>query len=135
MTATIHALIPVAKLRCEGCGTLADAACGCGLPYVPASKRAEDAIAANPQKSNRAIADEVGVSEPTVRRARKPTASHDAVAKRVGKDGKARKVPAAKVETFTTSEFDEEDGITAAVADARQSVTSDLRIVRGRSDD
>ena len=35
MTATIHALIPTAKLRCEGCGTLADAACGCGVGYLP----------------------------------------------------------------------------------------------------
>jgi hypothetical protein len=49
MTATIHALIPTAKLRCEGCGTLADAACGCGVGYLPvkASDAAAKAIAAD----------------------------------------------------------------------------------------
>jgi hypothetical protein len=91
MTATIHALIPVAKLRCEGCGTLADAACGCGLPYVPASKRAKDAIAAAPHKSDRAIAAEIGVNQSTVSRVRKRTDAPASVAKRIGRDGKARK--------------------------------------------
>jgi hypothetical protein len=63
------------------------------LPYVPASKRAEQAIAANPDKSDRAIADEIGVGKDTVRRVRKATGAHAPVGKRVGKDGKARKVP------------------------------------------
>ena len=47
-----------------------------------------------PEKSNRTLAAETGVSEPTVRRARSP-ASHDAPAtKRVGRDGKAYRLPA-----------------------------------------
>ena len=54
------------------------------------------AIVASPNKSNRAIAAEVGVSEGTVRTARKATAQSYAVEKRVGKDGKARKMPKAK---------------------------------------
>jgi hypothetical protein len=41
-----------------------------------------------PHLSNRAIADAAGLSEPTVRRARKSGASHDAPEKRTGKDGK-----------------------------------------------
>jgi hypothetical protein len=71
MTATIHALIPTAKLRCEGCGTLADAACGCGVGYLPvkASDAAAKAIAADRQASNVAIAEKIGVTEATVRRA------------------------------------------------------------------
>jgi hypothetical protein len=44
--------------------------------------------AANPKKSNRAIAEEVGVSVMTVGRARKATATDVAVAKTVGRDGK-----------------------------------------------
>ena len=48
--------------------------------------------------SNRAIAAEIGVSEPSVRRARRSTASNDAVEeKRVGKDGKARRMPKLKI--------------------------------------
>jgi hypothetical protein len=67
---------------------------------MPASKRAEEAVAANPNKSDRAIAEEIGVGRMTVSRARKAaTVPCGTVEKRTGKDGKARKVPAAKVET------------------------------------
>jgi hypothetical protein len=50
-------------------GAEANASCNCGKPYLPATVRAAEAIKANPQKSNRAIADEAGISESTVRRA------------------------------------------------------------------
>jgi hypothetical protein len=61
---------------------------------LPAIKRAEQAIAASPDKSDRAIAEEIGVGSNTVRRARqKATAPCGAVEKRTGKDGKARKMP------------------------------------------
>ncbi|SIN88804.1 hypothetical protein SAMN05443247_00475 [Bradyrhizobium erythrophlei] len=63
------------------------------LMYVPASKVAKAAIEANPQKSNRAIAAETGVSKDTIRRAREATGANAPVEKRVGKDGKARKMP------------------------------------------
>jgi hypothetical protein len=53
--------------------------------------QAAEAIRANPEKSNRAIADETGLSEPTVRRAR---ASDDAPATVTGRDGKS--YPATK---------------------------------------
>lgn len=55
------------------------------------------------------------MSTPTVSRARKATVTGVTVAKRIGKDGKARKMPAAKpakVEAFSADEFDAEDGIT-----------------------
>ena len=72
---------------CSKCGAHARAACNCGVEYVPARERAAAAVAANPEKSNRAIAGDIGVSEPTVRRARSG-ASYDAPEKRVGQDGK-----------------------------------------------
>jgi hypothetical protein len=56
-----------------------DAACNCGAPLVPAWQRAAAAIAANPLKSDRAIAEELGVSDMTVGRARKSTATSVAV--------------------------------------------------------
>jgi len=43
--------------------------------YIPAGQRAAEAIAANPRKSNVAIADDLGVSEWTVRDARKKSTS------------------------------------------------------------
>jgi hypothetical protein len=47
-----------------------------------------------PEKSDRAIAAEIGVSDKTVAKARRATADKSAVEKkRTGKDGKARKMP------------------------------------------
>jgi hypothetical protein len=88
------------QFECSKCGV--PAGCNCGvkvIPTAPTLARATEAIKRNPNKSNRAIAEEIGVSEPTVRRARKATASSDdAVAKkRVGRDGKARKLPTTPV--------------------------------------
>jgi hypothetical protein len=75
-------------LRCSSCGASAFASCKCGVAYIPAGKLAMEAVKANLGKSNRAIAEETGVSEPTVRRARSG-ASNDAPEKSVGKDGKS----------------------------------------------
>jgi hypothetical protein len=68
-------------LRCTNCGTFAKCACGCGAPYAVdhpwaadpksgALDRAVAAVTAHPERSNRAIAAEIGVSFETVRRAR-----------------------------------------------------------------
>ena len=85
--------LSVVRLACSACGAEANASCNCGKPYLP-RERAAEAVAAHPEKSNRAIADEIGASEATVRRARDATASGDAVAEpRIGRDGKARRLP------------------------------------------
>jgi hypothetical protein len=80
------------QLHCSKCGATAEASCDCGAAYVPAGVAAAKAIEANPEKSNNSIAKDIGVSEPTVRRAR-PTSSKDEVEKRVGRDGKKRRLP------------------------------------------
>jgi|SRR5262249_30977300 len=49
-------------------------------------------LKANPEKSDRAIAKELGVSHPTVAKARASTGNSLPVDKRIGLDGKARKV-------------------------------------------
>jgi hypothetical protein len=53
-------------------------------------------VAANPGKSDRAIAAAAGVSRPTVAKARKATGKLLPVEKRVGKDGKTRRMPAPR---------------------------------------
>ncbi|MCE5292962.1 MAG: winged helix-turn-helix domain-containing protein [Nocardiaceae bacterium] len=84
---------PSRARECSACGAAGAASCDCGAPLVvPALERAKTALLANPQLSNRAVAAKSGISEPTVRRAR-ATASDDAVEKRVGLDGKARRLP------------------------------------------
>jgi hypothetical protein len=93
-TATVVRLRPsTTGLRCSECGAAAKAACNCGAPYIPAGQLAAKAIAANPQKSTRAIAEEIGVGTMTVSRARKSTVPFGTVEKRTGKDGKVRRLP------------------------------------------
>jgi hypothetical protein len=82
------------NLCCVRCGAKAKPGCDCGVAYVPARMYAAKAVAAHPEKSDRAIAKEIGVSDKTVAKARKATAEKSAVEKRIGRDGKARKLPA-----------------------------------------
>src|SRR5262245_50117451 len=53
-------------LICSKCGAQAEANCMCAAPYLPAGKRAAEAIKASPGLSDRAIADKIGVSNQTV---------------------------------------------------------------------
>jgi hypothetical protein len=85
-------------MHCSECGVEAAAACDCGAPYVPAGVAAAKAVAAHPEKSDRAIAAEIGVSDKTVGKARRATAENSAVETRLGLDGKARKRPAKNTE-------------------------------------
>jgi hypothetical protein len=73
------------RYKCPGCG--ADSGCNCGLPPV---LKAQQAIAAHPEKTNRVLADEAGVSRETVRRVRSVDTSVP-TEKRKGKDGKSYK--------------------------------------------
>jgi hypothetical protein len=84
----------IARLACTRCGAETDASCNCGEPYLPAGARAAKAIAKSPEKSDRAIATEIGVSAPTVGKARKATVK-DFTVGRIGKDGKRRRLPQA----------------------------------------
>lgn len=102
-------------MRCVKCGQQAVCECGCGAPYAsdqpwatrvePAEKpsaptalqRAVAAIAAHPERSNRVIAQELGMGKDTVRRAREQHAPVDApVEARTGADGRIRKLPHSK---------------------------------------
>jgi hypothetical protein len=91
--------VPLPKLSCPECGATAQATCACGVPYVPASVKAAAAIAQNPGKSDRAIAASIGVSHPTVAKARSALARKTTGkclpvdGARTGLDGRARRVP------------------------------------------
>jgi hypothetical protein len=85
----------IQRIVCTGCGAEANASCNCGKPYVPKAARAADAVRANPEKSDRAIAAEIGVSPMTVNRAR-ATVPDVTVDERIGLDGKTRRVPEKK---------------------------------------
>ena len=70
MTAEIHKLHPKAAadhLECPKCHATTELRCDCGVEYiyVKASERAERAVKANPEKSDRAIAEEIGVDHKT----------------------------------------------------------------------
>jgi hypothetical protein len=102
MTAAANVVaLPVrAALVCSSCGAPGEGSCRCGVAYVPPGQRAADAVKANPDKSDRAIAADLGVSQPTVSRARRKSVDTNvSTGKRTGKDGKkykARKPPKAK---------------------------------------
>jgi hypothetical protein len=87
-----------AKFTCSACG--ADRVCNCNAPAIPKAQKAIEALKADPEKSNSAIAAEVGASHTTVQKATKEveaTGNHLPV-ERTGLDGKTRKIPEKKTE-------------------------------------
>lgn len=56
----------VVRYECPRCGNN----CQCGVPYIAKTVRAAEAIRANPEKSDRAIAKEIDASPTTVGKAR-----------------------------------------------------------------
>jgi hypothetical protein len=85
----------VVRLACTGCGAEAVATCSCHKAYKPIDA-AVAAVKANPGKSNRAIAEEAGISEGTIRNARKSGAQDYAPDEREGRDGKTYSLPTPK---------------------------------------
>lgn len=84
--------LSIQRMVCTGCGAEANASCNCGKPYVPKAVRAAEALRANPEKSDRSIADEIGASPTTIGKAREELLSSGQLedGPRVGKDGKMR---------------------------------------------
>jgi hypothetical protein len=76
---------------CLKCGAEAVAPCGCGAPLVTHGKRAEAAVQAAPERSDHAIAADIGVSVPTIGRARLRLGMVQDVRK--GLDGKLYSMP------------------------------------------
>jgi restriction endonuclease Mrr len=67
-------------------------------PYVPVGTRAAKAIKKNPEKSNRAIAAELGVSYKAVRKAQEKTADNQlSPDKRIAKGGKSYPAKVSRV--------------------------------------
>ena len=81
---------------CSDCGAKGEAGCDCGAGYISASAHAAKAIAKDPLRSDRSIAEEIGVDHKTVGKAR-TTGDFSPVGSRTGKDGIARKMPIRSV--------------------------------------
>jgi hypothetical protein len=82
----------IQRMVCTGCGSEANASCNCGVSYVAKSVRAAEAIKANPGKSDRAIAADIGISHPTVAKARAELGGNNLPPERTGQDGKSYSV-------------------------------------------
>jgi hypothetical protein len=102
-TAPLKPAQKIVRLECSACGAEGQGSCDCGAPYLQPADRAAKAIAANPEKSDRAIAAELGIGNKTVSRARNATVSPDTVQTRTGLDGKKRKMPAKPNKAAPTS--------------------------------
>jgi hypothetical protein len=100
----------IQRMVCTGCGAEANASCNCGKPYVPKSVRAKEAIEANPEKSDRAIAAEIGSSPTTVGKVRDELSTGGQLedGPRIGLDGKTRKMPAKKPEAEPEADVEPE---------------------------
>jgi|SRR5450631_1843898 hypothetical protein len=81
----------IQRMVCTGCGAEANASCNCGVSYVAKSVRAAQAVKANPGKSDRAIAVDLGIGHQTVGRARRESHGPDGPPddERTGQDGKS----------------------------------------------
>jgi hypothetical protein len=86
----------VQQMVCTACGSEANASCNCGKPYVPKKQRIVEAIKANPEKSSRAIAEDVGADRRQVDRARQELGGD--LSPREGLDGKVYRLPVRDVE-------------------------------------
>jgi hypothetical protein len=83
-------------LRCTMCGAQAYPTCGCKVDYMymSPSEVAKRALAANPNLSDRALAEQFGISESVVRTARiHAVEGGKGDDKRIGRDGKRRRQP------------------------------------------
>ena len=87
----VHTL---ARLQCTRCGAEANASCNCGEPYVPAAIRVQEYDKANPGKSTRAAAAELGISKSEVGRARQSVVPSGTPGTVTGRDGKTYKAKA-----------------------------------------
>jgi hypothetical protein len=107
-----------AQFICSSCG--ADRGCDCNAPAIPKSVLAARAIEKAPNRSNRVIAEEIGIDEKTVRKARKATADQSGVQKRKGKDGRERAVPRARPKEKSQAVIRAEQVKEKAQAEGRQ---------------
>jgi hypothetical protein len=79
----------IQRMVCTDCGAEANASCNCGVSYVAKSVRAAEAVKANPNKSNRSIAAEIGVDKNTVRAARSELSGEFSPEERIRSDGRS----------------------------------------------
>jgi hypothetical protein len=61
----------IQRMECTKCGAEANASCNCGVKYKPVKECVREYDEANPGKSARAAAADLGVDPMTVHRARK----------------------------------------------------------------
>jgi hypothetical protein len=78
----------IQRMECTKCGAEANASCNCGVTYKPAAERVREYDEANPGKSTRAAAADLGVSKDTVNRARGVSHETPEAETVVGLDGK-----------------------------------------------
>jgi hypothetical protein len=81
-------------VKCTICGAVGELGCDHGEgAYRPLSYFVTEAVKKTPKKSDRAHAKDLGVHHSTVNEARKQLSDYPTVEKRVGLDGKARRMP------------------------------------------
>ena len=97
------------RMICTGCGAEANASCTCGVAYVPAAKRVADYDKANPGRSTRQAAADLGTTSNTVSKARRSGATQVAPDTVTGRDGKRYQAKRMPKQVMPTEEEAEEE--------------------------
>jgi hypothetical protein len=104
--------ISIQRMVCTRCGAEANASCNCGVDYVPAKQRVAEYDKTNPGKSTRQAADDLGISNKTVSKARQAVTEVTPEATVTGRDGKkypAKQKPRPEMEDEPEEEVVSED--------------------------
>lgn len=96
----------VQRMVCTGCGSEANASCGCGVSYVPKASRARELRAAEPNRSLGSIAEELGMARQSVSDALK-VAGDLPPTEVIGRDGKSYPIKPRLVVGHDDDEDDE----------------------------
>ncbi|MFY9900073.1 MAG: hypothetical protein WAK67_20095 [Xanthobacteraceae bacterium] len=116
----------VVQLRCEKCGRETAAACDCCVPYMPVTQRVAEYDEANPGKSTRQAAADLGVSKSAVSEARS-SGVHERTPETVtGRDGKD--YPATKPRRPSYTPEPGEDDLIDFIVDHFQRLSIQARV-------
>jgi hypothetical protein len=124
----------IALLQCTACGSETNATCKCGAPYVPAAVRVAEYDKANPGRSTRQAAADLGVSKEkeTVRTAR--GGNHLPPETVTGRDGKTYKARSAPPDPTPEEEAAEVAAYEAAIEEVEKVIKTRSKPVENACD-
>jgi hypothetical protein len=116
----------LARYECPKCGNN----CQCGVPYVPKTVRVAEYDKANPGKSTRQAAADLGLSHMTVERSREAAVTDVTPETVIGRDGKSYPATKPKLPSYIPDAEPISPGETDVVALARKHLAAIIDLTR-----